>query len=255
MNWALMANEAWDYPADSIGYMTGLAVELNQPRWAVRYGFFQMPRLANGTALDSHYLEAWGMVAEFERRFAVHRHPGAVRLLAYVNRAHMGSYQAALDSPIRPADIEATRAYRHKYGFGINIEQEIVRNVGIFSRLGWSDGANEAWTFADVDRTATLGVSVKGESWHRPNDTYGLAGVINGASGVHHRFFDAGGTGILAGDGALTYGTEKALETYYDAELPWRIHATLDYQFVSHPAFNQDRGPVHVLAARLHWEF
>ena len=23
MNWALMANEAWDYPADAIGYTTG----------------------------------------------------------------------------------------------------------------------------------------------------------------------------------------------------------------------------------------
>ena len=44
MNWGLMANEAWDYPADSLGYETGFAAELNQPHWAARYGFFQMPR-------------------------------------------------------------------------------------------------------------------------------------------------------------------------------------------------------------------
>lgn len=44
MNWGLMANEAWDYPADAIGYTTGIAFELNQPLWALRYGFFQMPR-------------------------------------------------------------------------------------------------------------------------------------------------------------------------------------------------------------------
>ena len=41
-----MANEAWDYPADAIGYTTGLAVELNQPQWTLRYGFFQMPRFS-----------------------------------------------------------------------------------------------------------------------------------------------------------------------------------------------------------------
>jgi len=62
MNWALMANEAWDYPADSLGYITGLAVEWNQPGGTLRHGFFQMPRASNGTALDGHVLEAWGMV-------------------------------------------------------------------------------------------------------------------------------------------------------------------------------------------------
>jgi high affinity Mn2+ porin len=70
MNWAFMANEAWDYPADSLGYMTGFAAELYQPDWAVRYGFFQMPRSSNGTALDMNILKAWGIVLELERRFA-----------------------------------------------------------------------------------------------------------------------------------------------------------------------------------------
>ncbi len=255
LNWALMANEAWDYPADSLGYMTGFTADLNQAQWALRYGLFQMPRVANGTALDSNFLEAWGMVIEFERRFSVKQHPGALRLLAYLNRAHMGSYQEALDSPIRPANIEATRAYRLKHGFGLNVEQEVAKNVGVFSRLGWSDGEDEAWVFADVDRTVTLGLSIKGEPWRRPNDTLGLAGVLNGISGVHQRFFQAGGTGILAGDGNLTYGWEEILETYYDFQVWKTVHASLDYQFVSHPAFNRDRGPVHVFGARLHWEF
>jgi high affinity Mn2+ porin len=214
-----------------------------------------MPSVSNGVGQDMHYLKAWGMVAEFERRFSVRERPGAIRLLAYLNRAHMGSYQAALDNPARPADIEATRAYRHKYGFGLNIEQELAKNIGIFSRLGWSDGANEAWTFADVDRTATLGISVKGEPWHRPNDTYGLAGVVNGISHVHQRFLGAGGTGILAGDGALSYAPEEILETYYDFQIFKNLRAALDYQFVNHPAFNRDRGPVSIFGGRLHWEF
>ena len=84
MNWALMANEAWDYPADAIGYTTGIAMELNQPKWTLRYGFFQMPRFANSltaedrifkwpyddSAQDGPLLNAWGMVTEFERRSA-----------------------------------------------------------------------------------------------------------------------------------------------------------------------------------------
>ncbi len=254
MSWAFMANEAWDYPADSLGYTTGFAAELNQPGWAVRYGFFQMPRSSNGTAQDSHYLEAWGMVGELERRFSLFAHSGAVRVLAYLNRAHMGSYSAAVDSPVRPADILATRDYRCKYGFGLNVEQELARNVGAFMRLGWSDGQNEAWVFSDVDRTATLGLSVKGEAWGRPSDTFGLAGAFNAISQTHREFLAEGGLGILAGDGALNYGVEKSLEAYYDFQV-WRtVHATLDYQFIADPAFNGDRGPVSVFGARLHWE-
>jgi high affinity Mn2+ porin len=255
MNWALMANEAWDYPADSLGYLTGIALELNQPRWTARYGFFQMPRSSNGMAQDSHYLEAWGMVTEFERRFTLRGHPGAIRFLAYLNSAHMGSYQEAVNSPIRPADIEATRAYRYKYGFGLNAEQEIVKNVGIFTRLGWSDGQHEAWTLADVDSTATLGVSIKGGFWGQADDTFGVAGVINAITREGRDYFAAGGTGILAGDGNLNFGLEKILETYYDFQI-WRtVHGALDYQFISDPAYNRDRGPVSVFGARLHWNF
>jgi high affinity Mn2+ porin len=254
MNWALMANEAWDFPGDSLGYINGFAAELNQPGWALRYGIFQMPRVSNGTALDWHVLEAWGMVTEFERRYTLGNHPGAVRLLAFLNRAHMGSYQDALDSAIRPADIEATRAYRYKYGVGLNLEQELAKNVGAFARLGWSDGENEAWVFSDVDRTATFGLSFKGEIWHRPDDTFGIAGILNGLSKVHREFFAAGGLGILAGDSTLTYGWEQALETYYDFGVWKTIHASLGYQFINHPAFNRDRGPVSVFALRVHWE-
>ena len=214
-----------------------------------------MPKESNGVAQDENFLKAWGMVLEFERRFSVNNHPGAVRLLAYLNRAHMGSYQLAIDNTARPADIEATRAYRSKYGFGLNVEQEIWKNVGVFSRLGWSDGQNEAWVFSDVDRTATLGVSIKGASWHRPNDTFGLAGVVNALSRVHQEFFEAGGIGILAGDGRLSYGWEKILETYYDFQIWKTVHAALNYQFIDNPAFNRDRGPVSVIGARLHWEF
>ncbi len=255
MNWGLMANEAWDYPADALGYITGTAFELNQPKWAARYGFFQMPRTANGTALDPHYLDAWGMVAEFERRFSIGERRGAIRLLAFLNRAQMGSFQETLDNPARPADIQSTRAYRLKFGFGVNMQQEIWKDIGAFMRLGWNDGKTEPWCFADVDRTASAGISIKGNAWHRPEDTVGLAGGLNAISSVHRDFFAAGGTGILAGDGALRYGCEKFLECYYDLRLWKTVHLTADYQFVAEPAYNRDRGPVSIVSGRVHWEF
>ena len=253
MNWGLMANQAWDYPADSLGYMSGMAVELNEPKWALRWGLFQVPRISNGVALDSHFLDAWAMVLEAERRYSISEHPGAVRLLTYLNRAHMGSYEGALSVP--GIDITQTRSYRYKYGFGLNADQEIAKSVGLFARLGWSDGKNEAWMFSDVDYSGSFGVSLKGDHWHRPNDTFGLAGLFNGISSTHQRYLAAGGTGVLAGDGKLTYGWEKILESYYDFQIWKNVHGAVDYQFITDPAFNRDRGPVSVIAARLHWVF
>jgi high affinity Mn2+ porin len=271
MNWGLMNNEGWDLPANSISYTTGIALELNQPDWTFRYGFFQAPHEQNGfdsedafltwpfigSAQDGQFLRAWGMVTELERRYSVKDHPGVIRLLAFLNSADMASYSDAI--PILRtngvgADISAAQAYRYKYGFGLNWEQEIGKNVGVFSRLGWNDGQEQSWMFSDVDYTASLGLSIKGEAWNRPDDTFGLAGVTNGISHVEQEFFDAGGLGILAGDGKLNYGWEKIAETYYDFAVWKTVHASLDYQFIDNPAFNRDRGPISVFGVRVHWE-
>ena len=255
MNWSLMANGAWDFPADSLGFISGLAIELNQPEWAARYGIFQVPRVSNGTAIDQHLLDAWSMVLEVERRYKIQDHPGTARLLGFLDQAHAGSFQDALDDPTRPADITASRAYRKKYGVGFNVDQEIAKNTGFFLRFGWNNGRTEPWAFTDVDRTASLGLSIKGALWNRPDDTVAVAGVVNGISPGHRTFLAAGGTGILVGDGGLAYGTEKILETYYNIQIRKGVQFTLDYQFVSDPAYNRDRGPVSVFGARLHWEF
>ncbi|HWY31250.1 MAG TPA: carbohydrate porin [Candidatus Acidoferrum sp.] len=279
MNWALMANATFDYGQDTVGYTTGIALELNQPTWALRYTFFQMPHDKNAFTGDDQFLmyptrgsygpflRAWGMAAEFEKRYHLRDHPGAIRFLAWLDEANFASYRAAtafllanppgLNAPSGSgADIpDSARTYRYKYGFGLNWEQEITSNVGVFSRLGWCDGQEETWTFTDVDYSASLGVSVKGQSWHRPEDTFGLAGIVSGASSANRAFLQAGGEDMLDGDGALNYGWEKALETYYDFAVWQTVHFTLDYQFIVNPAFNRDRGPVSVFGARLHWEF
>jgi high affinity Mn2+ porin len=255
LNWGLVGNEAWDYPANSLGFITGLAAELNERNWTARYGMFQIPRVQNGMAEDPAYLRAWGMVTEFERRFSLRDHPGAVRLLAYLNRADMGSYEEAVDNAARPAEIAATRVYRLKYGVCLNTEYEVFKGVGAFARAGWNDGHSEDWAYADVQYTGSAGVSVKGDFWHRPNDTVALAGIVNGISHDQQQFFADGGLGILAGDGGLSYGLEKTLETYYKYQVWKTLHLTADYQFISNPSYNRARGPVSVLSGRIHWEF
>jgi high affinity Mn2+ porin len=254
LNWALVGNEAWDYPANSLGYITGLAVELNQPGWTARYGFFQMPRVQNAMAIDQQYLQGWGMVTEFERRFALRGHPGAVRFLAFLNRADSGTYADAVDSPVRPAVVLDSH-YCLNYGFCLNSEYELTKGVAAFSRLGWNAGQVPDWCYADVSRSGSVGVSVNGDFWHRPNDTFGLAGIVNGISRIQREFLADGGLGILAGDGTLNYGLEQTLETYYSVGIWKNTSATADYQYVVNPAYNTVRGPVSILGMRLHWEF
>ena len=100
------------------------------------------------------------MAAEYERRYSLNAHPAAIRFLAYLNQGRFGSYEAALSVP--GADISQTREYRHRYGFGLNWEQEITKSIGVFSRAGWNDGHNEAWMFTDINHSASLGISIKG---------------------------------------------------------------------------------------------
>ena len=53
------------------------------------------------------------------------------------------------------------------------------------------------------------------------------------------------------GDGGLNYGWEKILETYYTAHL-WRgISVAFDYQHVTNPGYNRDRGPASVVGFRV----
>jgi high affinity Mn2+ porin len=111
-------------------------------------------------------------------------------------------------------NIVLTAAYRYKYGFGINLKQEIRKDLGVFARLGWNDGKNQIYEFTDVDRTATAGVSLIGARWRRPDDTVGVAVVINGISAVHRQYLGAGGLGITVGDGALDDRSERLAEAY-----------------------------------------
>ena len=270
LNWAMNTDLAWDFPSDSVGYTTGIAAELNRPAWTLRSGFFQVPYTKNGFTADDQvlmwpregsngsFLHSWGTVAEFERHYDGIAHPGALRLLAWLNEAHMISYREAtaiLHANGPGADLSAARAYRHKYGFGLNLEQALTKNMGVFSRLGWNNGQTEGWMYTDANWTASFGASFDGAAWHRAGDGIGVAFVTSGASNSAQKYLQAGGTDIVDGDGRLTYGNEKVMEAYYNLQIWKAVHATVDYEFLDDPSFNRDRGSVSVFGVRLHWEF
>jgi high affinity Mn2+ porin len=138
----------------------------------------------------------------------------------------------------------------------LNLEQQVTETMGVFARAGWADGNVEPWDFTDIDRTISAGVSLSGKHWGRPDDTVGIAGVINNVSGVHQQFLNAGGLGILVGDGQLPHpGLEEIIEAYYSYALSASTRVGVDYQFIANPAYNTDRGPVNVFSGRFHWQF
>jgi high affinity Mn2+ porin len=256
LNWVLNDNGAFDYAADSLGVIEGATIELNQKTWALRYGIFDVPRVSNGFAKDGHFLKAWQQMIELEERYSILDHPGKIRFLGWLESAHMGSYRETLADPALMEDITLTRRYRYQYGFALNVEQEITKDLGAFLRASWRDGQEEVWQFTDIDRSLSGGLQLKGSSWNRSGDTVGLAGIVDGLSHAHRDFLAAGGLGPLIGDGKLPhYEPEGVMEMYYDVEVIKNVHLAFDYQFVANPAYNSDRGPVNIFASRFHFQF
>src|SRR3984893_17139895 len=258
MNWAIWSSGAYDFPADLPGFTRGAVVALNRKDWALRAGLFQVPSAPNSDVLTS---KGGGAVVELEERYAISDHPANLRLGVFENQGNTANYREALAivAADPSLDINATTAsIRHtqpKYGFYANMEQAITPDTGIFARASWNDGQTEILSFTDIDRSIAGGVSIKGSSWGRTNDTIGIGGAINGLSSAHRDFLAAGGIGLLIGDGQLNYSKEKILEAYYAYNLNKWSTLTFDYQFIANPAYNADRGPASIFSARAHAEF
>jgi high affinity Mn2+ porin len=252
-----MAAGAVDFAADAKGYTDGFGIEYNRREGAARFGMFQVSREANSKALNADIGKAWQMLAEFEERFSLFDRPGRIRELAMMERVNgivygefTGLAPISVSSP--PTQIQA---YRENYGLELNLEQELADDLGLFSRLSWNPGRVQEYMFTEIDRSASLGLSLKGLRWGRPDDTVGLAGVVNGLSANHRSFLAAGNFGFITGDGMLNYATEQVLETYYSYQILPGTAFTLDYQFADNPAYNASRGPISLFAIRFHAEY
>ena len=257
LNWSLIDGGSYDYAADPWGYTWGGAVEWTQNWWTLRGGFFQLSPVPNSKIVRVNF-GSNSTNLELETRHSFAGHPGKIKLLAWIDQGNMASYSDAVllgrQTNAMP-NVALVRVPGSRPGVVLNMEQELSADVGAFLRMSADRGDKEAYEFSDINQSLSTGLSIKGDSWGRSDDTIGIAGVVNRISGEAQSYFEAGGLGILIGDGKMNYAPEKITEMYY-AWHPLSFAAlTFDYQHVSNPAYNQDRGPVSIYGVRLHANF
>jgi len=270
-NWTIDNNGAWDYAADTRGYTVGGVLEYDDRVWSARYAIAAMPVVANGIDLDWAFSRANGQNWEFELRKRLltglikpgrdgSKRSGAVRILSFVNHAHMGDYRESVEQylagKIAVPDIADTETFGAvKYGFGLNTEEEVTDSLRVFVRFGWNDDKRESFAYTEVGQTILFGGDYSGRGWHRLNDKVGVAFVSNAIKKDHQNYLHYGGLGFLLGDGGLTYGRENIVEWYYNAHL-WRgLYAMTGGSYIVDPGYNRDRGPLYVPTVRAHVEF
>ena len=257
LNWALLAHGAWDFAADARGYTWGAALEYYDGDWAVRAGRFMLPQESNGLPLDRHIVRHHGDQLELEHRHTWLGRAGTVRVLAFRDRARMGSFRDALApaAPGQAPDVGSVRRERGKTGFGLSLGQALDENAAVFARASRNDGQSETYAFAEIERSVCVGTSLQGAAWGRGGDTLGVAAVRNGLAPAHRDYLAAGGVGAFIGDGHLDYHREEIAEAYYKAGLGPHAALSLDWQHVANPAYNGARGPVNVFGLRLHGQY
>lgn len=259
MNWALMTHGAYDYAADSRGYSWGAALEYFEDDWAIRAGRFIQPKEPNQLVLDTKVFKHYGDQVEIEHAHEIFGQPGKLRLLAFRNRTKMSRYEDALELATQTSSVPDINLVRTgdqtKYGVGLNLEQAINKDSGVFMRAMWADGQTETYAFTEIDHSLSGGTLIKGTAWQRPEDTIGIAFAVNALSKAHQDYLAAGGIGFFLGDGKLNYSTENIIEAFYNLKLAKYVWVTLDYQHIDNPGYNADRGPVNFGGLRLHTEF
>jgi high affinity Mn2+ porin len=263
MNWTVDNNGAWDYAADTRGYTYAVVIEYYDHNFAARFAEALEPIVANGINLE------WNLQDSHSENYELEYDPhliegkfGAIRLLGYTNFANMGDYHDAIDQfenqpkkilPVPNID-DHIKGVSLKYGFGLNLEQQLTEQFRVFARAGWNEGQHESWAYTEVDQTASVGWDLRGDWWNRAKDKWGVAFVVNGISRRHRQYLALGGLGFLLGDGNLSYGPEEIMETYYNFPIIRGVFGAFDFQYVNNPGYNRARGPVLVPGLRLHME-
>lgn len=260
-NWTVDNNGAWDYAADTRGYTYAGIAEYDDHDFSARYGIAAMPTVANGIDLDWAISRASGQNFELEmRKSAIANRKGTVRLLGFVNHAHMGIYREANIAFLNHIDAKPDiTQHAHfgavKYGIGLNFEQEVSENTRVFGRFGWNEGQHESYAYTEVDQTFEIGTDYAMKSHGRPHDKLGLVFVSNAIKKDHQTYLKLGGQGFILGDGNLNYGRENILETYYTMHAVSGLFFSVGSHGIFNPGYNRDRGPVWVPYVRAHVDF
>ena len=257
-NWSIIDQGAFDYAANAWGYTYGGAVEWYQDWWTARLGIFDLSQSPNSQALSRGFAQGQ-FVGELEERHNLWDQPAKLKFLYWLTRGYLGTYLDAISLGAATGQTPSTgavRRFRTKEGFGLNLEQQLAPDFGVFARASLSQGTVEEVDFTDINQSISAGLSLMGSRWGRPDDTVGLAGAANRISHQGKLYLAAGGLGGIIGDGQLpNAGSEQILEVYYRVPVFSFAHLTVDYQFINHPAYNRDRGPVSIFAIRAHVGF
>lgn len=266
MNWGNMTYLAYDYAADARGYGWGLAAEWYRDNWTFKASRMNTPSQPNGLALDWQFFNHYGDQIEVERRHVMNELPGKVSILGYRNRMILARYSDATAYVIAN-QAQGTQAINNvrnseqiKSGVGINLEQALTKDAGVYMRAFTSDGKTETMAFAEADNSVSVGLSLNGKRWGRVKDTIGISTMVNGISANRRAYLQAGGISNFIGDYAgpgksLNYSTEQISEIYYSALVLKNFLVAANFQHVINPAYNSARGPVNIVSFRLHAEF
>jgi hypothetical protein len=275
LNMAFLTYAAYDFVADARGYTWGGMMELYWDDWAVRIGRLAPPLNPNSLPLTFRLWTYYGDQFELEHTHQIFGRAGAVRVLAYHNRENMGRFDDAIaafeSNPARNAaactsynygstnatapDLCWVRKPNDKLGIGINIEQTIAEDIGVFFRGMYSDGNTEVYAFTPTDRSVSFGALAKGTLWSRPFDVTGIGAGLGWISRAHAEYLRLGGVDGFIGDGNIKRAAETVFDVFYSASVISAVWLALDYQHIMHPAFNADRGPVDIFGVRVHAEF
>jgi high affinity Mn2+ porin len=257
LNWAIIDTGSYDYAADAWGYSYGATGEWISGDWTGRAGFFDLSTVPNSRYLTPD-LSQYQLDAEVERRFKLFDRDGKIALTGFQSHGRMGSFGDAIlwgEETGNTPRLGPVRQYRTRSGLSFNLEQALVDDVGLFARGGIDEDGVEPYDYTDIDRTLASGISVGGKLWGRDDDTAGIADVTNWIGREHIAFLNAGGMGIVVGDGKLPDpAPEHIVEAFYNFAIVKQIHLSADAQYVTNPAYNADRGPVIVIGGRLHAE-
>ena len=266
LNWSVDNTGSWDYAANTRGYTDALVLEYTDHDFTGRYAIAAMPTVANGIDLDYAFHRASGQNIELELRGGPGTHfnqlgrKGALRLEGFVNHANMGDYRqqnilftkgvtATPDITAHP--LQSTV----KYGVSANFDQEISNNGRVWGQFGWNEGQHESYAYTEIDQTIAFGGDYAMGKFGRLNDKIGLTFVSNAIKRDHQWYLAHGGLGFLLGDGKLNYAREDIVEAYYNYHAWKGVYYAFDEQFVAHPGYNNDRGPVMVESVRMHVDF
>ena len=275
-NMAFLTYAAYDFGADARGYTWGVVGELDYDDWTLKFGHILVPRNPNQLALNIEPFKLFGQQVEVEHRHEIAGQPGAARLLVYRNVENMAKFSDAISAyNTNPSAYNATscvgfnygsqdtyapdlcwaRKTNIKMGVGINLEQQLWDDIGLFFRGMYSDGQTEVYSYTSTDRSISLGGIMKGTSWGRRKDSVGIGYAAGFLSKSHIQYLNMGGIDGFIGDGKINYAPEQVVDIFYSFNVWNTIWLSADYQYISNPAYNADRGPVNIYGAKIHVEF